>query len=206
MRTSTSGSPGRRGDGRQPVTRVFLKAEVKRLTELEGELRAQLAQALKAPDAITARTLGLAVADQALDHKLASDLIQYGGDVGMTLERNGLDFWARDPEDRRALAKEILSRPGLLAEFSRQMQDLEAQKPFIMARVVSIARFGDEGNSLAAISMIAKLAGWNAPDKTLNVNANTNMDFRTARELIEKIVFHEPGRATIIDTEAREKE
>jgi hypothetical protein len=137
-----------------------LRAEIARLREaLEMEPTSEEAWGASAPQELRDRMAATALVAEKLDEWNA-------------LRRLGFDIPAK-PRDGtnpifrtvKGLGLRIFGTPGVQAILDLSMQDAEANKAAIIARLIETAKHGTDGESTRATQQLAKMADWNEGDK-----------------------------------------
>jgi hypothetical protein len=137
--------------------------------------------------------------------------------LGFHCEKNKQNRWVAEVWEK---ARQIFDTPGVKAILERDMEDAEANKAKIIARLVQTAMHGSEGDSVRASQQLAKMADWNNTDRgalPTNVTVNLMQMFgdkpATQAKSVEAaadpdgvidadhFLLHEPGEAALIRDE-----
>lgn len=164
--------------------------------------------AMHAPQELRDQMAASALIAERLDEPRA--LIRLGFHCG----KNTTNRWLPEVWET---AKKVFGTPGVRAILERDMEDAEANKAKIIARLVQTSMHGSDGDSVRAAQQLAKMADWNNADKgALPTNVNINlmqMYGEGSRKAVDSTVsdvepdgvidaehflLHEPGEATLI--------
>jgi len=71
------------------------------------------------------------------------------------------------PQQTKDLIQEIFNTPGCKKILAADMEDANANKAAVIARLVKTSRYGNDGDSVRATQQLAKMCDWNEGDKNV---------------------------------------
>lgn len=151
-------------------------------------------------------------AKQAFDRAVADAVVASAGQTTAVLRTMGLNPGNMTGREKKRVLIKITMRPGVRRILDERFSDIDAQWNHIMARMVSIARFGDASNAIAAAWFVGKAAGkFKEPSRDTQVNINFGdiiRDPKFGKEGAQQVIDdldHEPGDPVPVFSEARAK-
>lgn len=103
------------------------------------------------------------------------------------------------PGGGKELAAQVFDTPGCKAIIDRDLEDAEANRLPLLARMIHTGLYGDEDASIRATELVARMKGWKlTPDNI------TNVDNR--RVTLLQIIGNEPSSAQAIEAPKEETE
>lgn len=163
----------------------------KRYQEMKEEID-RLREALDLPS----RTIEdwLELPEQMRDRMAGEAFFHEKGMKGSALRRLGFHVL---PKGDKALEAQVFDTPGCKAIVEQDLEDAEVNRKPILAKLVFVARYGEDDPAIRAAQLVARMAGWQLTPESV-----TNIDQR--RVTLLQIIGNAPSEQTAIETPPEE--